>query len=325
MATPIIHSTSSSMKKFFIAFLFGTALIISFLFVVTPELVLAQSNNTNTSGQTNSSSSGSDSGREASIGKYLCTPGQSGGIVGCIKQGYSFVLAIAIAAAVLLLVVAGYLYITGTEQSVQQAKSIISTTIAGIAILLLTYVILRQINPDLIELRGLEPLNINSPANTNSSNTTGGNQGSSGGDNHPENACKPDLSNCPRIDGGSSDVKCGNSNPAKCNAQPALVSILAKAQAELNPKGIQIINSSNVPQQAGHNDPCHGYGSCTDIQISPNKAESIAAACTALKNAGGLPYNEYEQYKDNQQVTNACGPYHKTAKATGDHIHVNIP
>jgi uncharacterized membrane protein len=141
------------------------------LFLVVSNQALAQ--NTNTTKNTNTSTTTTkDSGRESSIAKYLCTPGATDGIVGCIKKGYSFILTISIAASVLLLVVAGYLYITGTEQSVQQAKSIISTTIAGLAILLLTYVILRQINPDLVKLKGLEPLKINTPSNTNSSTNT---------------------------------------------------------------------------------------------------------------------------------------------------------
>jgi hypothetical protein len=259
------------MIKNFTAFLIVTIVIINYFFIITPGLVLAQTNNTNTSGQTNSSSSGSDSGREASIGKYLCTPGQPGGIVGCIKQGYSFVLTISIAASVLLLVVAGYLYITGTEQSVQQAKSIISSTIAGLAILLLTYVILRQINPDLTELKGLEPLKINAPANTNSGSGTGG-PGSK------NSYCKDNPSICVNL----KDLGV----PTNLPRENAFVhkDLGAKLQ-KVNP-GISWRVSEAYPGTVSHIDSCHLNATCVDISINDKNDSNWNIMCGALKNAG---------------------------------------
>lgn len=316
------------MKKLFLSIVLTSLVLFLGTIFLQENLVLAQSsntNNTNSQSTNTNTTSGSSSGRESSIAKYLCTPGQPGGIVGCIKQGYSFILTISIAASVLLLVVAGYLYITGTEQSVQQAKSIISTTIAGLAILLLTYVILRQINPDLVELKGLESLKINAPANTSS------NTGQSNGNN---SSCKQTFSSRSQSGGCSetgscSDVTnfttthgCGSNNNV-CLFAPSATSKLESFIKKFNDlkgsTGCSLKISSTIQVNGGPSRSlCHKpgndkSGTCADFNLLPSHAKCKDVFYKAAAESGTV-LSFVDEYVP------AC--YESTQ--TGGNIHTNF-
>ncbi len=136
-----------------------------------------------------------NSGVEAQIRKYLCAPsavnqsqtdytsgalnGTSDSIVGqaglqqyastnnnngndlflCINQLYKVAIVIASVVGVLMIVIAGYYYISsdGNQESVDKAKNIIQTTIASLVILFAGYLLLKGINPDLIQFHSITP------------------------------------------------------------------------------------------------------------------------------------------------------------------------
>ncbi len=113
-------------------------------------------------------------GAEQSIKDLLCAPTENlsgynvgqgsdaskvatgGDLFHCINRLYKFGIAIASVAAVMFLVIAGYLYISGGEEAVSEAKTMIGSTVAGLVILLISYIFLRTINPDLIQFKPLQ-------------------------------------------------------------------------------------------------------------------------------------------------------------------------
>jgi hypothetical protein len=98
---------------------------------------------------------------EKTIGQYLCTPTVDTNLYSCINKLYRFSLAAGFFIAVLFIVVAGYLYMTGGEKGISTAKSIVSSTFIAIIIMSTSYILLRQINPELVKFKPIQPLNIN--------------------------------------------------------------------------------------------------------------------------------------------------------------------
>ena len=101
----------------------------------------------NLSGYGNQVASGGDTTNQVSAG---------GDLFYCINKLYRFAIAIAAVAAVMFLVIAGYLYASGGEEAVSEAKAIMGSTVAGLFILLISYIFLRTINPDLIQFKPIQ-------------------------------------------------------------------------------------------------------------------------------------------------------------------------
>ena len=103
--------------------------------------------------------------RQISITNYLCTPqgpdnpdGVS--LFDCINRIYRFSLVAAFFLAVLFIASAGYMYMSGGEKGKEKAKSIISSTFVAIVILTTSFILLRQINPELVTFKDIQPLEI---------------------------------------------------------------------------------------------------------------------------------------------------------------------
>jgi hypothetical protein len=107
------------------------------------------------------------SGPEAQIKQFLCTPSDastnkdkaSNDLYNCINRIYRFALVTASFFAVFMIVLAGWVYMSaeGNEESVTKAKDILVTSIASIVILSSGYVLLKFINPDLIQFQPIQP------------------------------------------------------------------------------------------------------------------------------------------------------------------------
>ncbi len=117
---------------------------------------------------------------QATITKYLCTPdiksptGATGNpLFLCINQIYKFAIVVASVMGVFFIVIAGYLYISsdGNNESVEKAKGMLVSTITALVILLVGYVLLKAINPDLIQFQTIQPPNV--PAVAAPAATTG--------------------------------------------------------------------------------------------------------------------------------------------------------
>jgi hypothetical protein len=96
---------------------------------------------------------------ELSIKEFLCTPDIT--LYNCINRLYRFGIVAGFFIAVLMIVVAGYMYMTGGEKGKEKGKSYISSTFVAITILLTSYLLLNQINPELTKFKKIQPLNVN--------------------------------------------------------------------------------------------------------------------------------------------------------------------
>ena len=83
----------------------------------------------------------------------------SGDLYKCINQLYKFAIVVAAVIGVFFLVIAGYVYMSaeGNSESVEKAKSIVTSTIASIVILLAGYILLKGLNPDLVQFHSIQP------------------------------------------------------------------------------------------------------------------------------------------------------------------------
>lgn len=110
-------------------------------------------------------------GGEASIRQFLCAPtdAKSGSgaaenkagrdLYDCINKLYKFAIVIASTLGMLFLVVAGWIYMSaeGNAESVDKAKNMLVSTLAALIILMSGYILLKAINPDLIQFRSIQP------------------------------------------------------------------------------------------------------------------------------------------------------------------------
>ena len=77
----------------------------------------------------------------------------------CINKLYKFAIIIASVVGVFFIVIAGYVYMSaeGNQEQVEKAKNILVTTLTSIVILLAGFVLLKAINPNLVEFRSIQP------------------------------------------------------------------------------------------------------------------------------------------------------------------------
>jgi type IV secretory pathway VirB2 component (pilin) len=92
-------------------------------------------------------------------GSTICSPdnsqvGSGKNLSNCVNNIYSLSVALAATVSVVMLIIAGYLYMTGGD-SVKKAKSYISAVVWGLLILFGTYALLNTINPDLTNINGV--------------------------------------------------------------------------------------------------------------------------------------------------------------------------
>jgi hypothetical protein len=83
----------------------------------------------------------------------------SGDLYKCINQLYKFAIILAGVVGVFFVVIAGYVYMSaeGNQESVDKAKSILTSTIASLVILMSGFLLLKAINPDLIQFKSIQP------------------------------------------------------------------------------------------------------------------------------------------------------------------------
>lgn len=100
------------------------------------------------------------SGPEASIREFLCAPAEgadSYALNNCINRIYRFGIATGSLVLIFFVVVAGYIYITGGEKGKTKGKLILLNAGVGMGILLLSYTLLRFINPNLVIFKPIQP------------------------------------------------------------------------------------------------------------------------------------------------------------------------
>ncbi|MFA5154862.1 MAG: pilin [Patescibacteria group bacterium] len=209
-----------------------------------------------------------------------------------IQAIYNYGLSVAGILAALVLIGGGLLWLIsgGDASRITQAKELIAGSITGLIILFSSYIILIQINPDLIKLKpisigtvkelDLEP--VSNAGNPNNSRT---------------------CENCVTLD---------SQIPAKNGRQinKDLNDKLKNAWAGSN--GIAWRVTEAYPPSSEHKSTCHYNGMCADLALTGNlDCSNVNKLITVLQNAGLRVLNEYI----------SCSGV-KTDYATGGHLHV---
>lgn len=136
------------------------------LLVLVCELFFAQAN---LAFAADSTYDYSTAGVSTQIEQFLCAPSKTptnGDLYNCINRLYRFSLILASVIAVFFIVIAGYLYMSaeGNQEAVDKAKSILTSSITALVILFAGYILLKAINPDLVQFQTIQPPSVVGPA-----------------------------------------------------------------------------------------------------------------------------------------------------------------
>ncbi|MDR3642219.1 MAG: lytic transglycosylase domain-containing protein [Candidatus Doudnabacteria bacterium] len=200
----------------------------------------------------------------------------SGDLYRCINQLYKLAIVVASVAGVFMIVIAGYIYMSanGESESVTKAKNILETTITAIVILLAGYVLLRAINPDLIQFQPIQPPSVVL------NNAVGGPSPTGAAGAIPTGAACGNTG-AALCSGGTPDSSCNSTcNSFKSQIQQAVQGISISG-VNNTAAFIQSIMSAESSCRAGQTSP---QGACGLVQLLPSTASQYGASC-------GVPAN----------------------------------
>lgn len=233
----------------------------------------------------------------------------------CINQLYKYALVICSIAAVFMIMIAGYLYIFsgGDSKKVATAKSFITTSLLGIVVLLAGFLLLKQINPNLLIIKGITPQQIGQRDWFTIQAEDGFVASGGGGGGVIQGG--PVVTSCP---GGQLVDIPRNEFPQYDNnkACPNVLEALRKLKAAATAAGIQF--QVNDAYGQGHDSSCHRVsGTCVDI--SKLGGASWDQLC-AVVNSTGL----FRILNETGSDTPACGTYCAKCRSTSPHLHLNL-
>jgi hypothetical protein len=298
-------------------------IIITFLlFVLNPVLVYAQPAGVPpAASSTTTATTGLPeySGVESSIKDYLCTPSEPADgkdLERCINRLYRFGITIGAIALVLIIVFAGYMYITGGETGKGKAKGMIMNALVGMAILLGSFVLLYFINPSLVAFRPIQPP-IFDAADLPSCEEIGFEDDCLATDEDAAaDAVAPGTKiACPDgvINFEKSVVPSSGSNTTKiCKSlMEKLKQLHAKHKITVT-STIRDANAESLCHRSGN----QMSGTCADLVTNSG---DWAGLCKAVKEVGGLLFI-------NESATSGseCGRFVKTKYWSGAHLHVML-
>ncbi len=323
----------------------------------------------------------SNSGVDKSITAFLCTPtdissvnvattpgsilldpsvatqnpaGQD--LYNCINKLYRFGIAFGAIAGIFFIVLAGYYYISGSEAAISKAKGYVGGVIVGLLIMLTSFILLKQINPDLVRFRPIQPPQFTDPCGgqfgqgncaiptceqfglsqavcdenegTNPSTGAAVGGGGSWGNPHAETTCSGNLGQpqCPNLLDLGISCKDGRNY---CYIQKIIADRLVALKQYTDSHGgpawtvAEAFGQGGAPGKHAHS--CHEQtGSCVDMVTIAGSGSSYAQLCNAIKAVGGLLFkNEVES--STAETTRACGAFIQTKFGKGDHLHVGVP
>lgn len=283
---------------------------------------------------------------EKDIAAYLCVPGT--GLYPCINRLYRFALAAAFFITVLFIVFAGYQYMLGGEKGKEDAKGRISAAVIAIVILSTSFILLRQINPDLVEFKKIDPLKVDTSGDKGklldllplckdvgnkppcrgldipgSDDPDGGaaGAGTNGGTSLDlnETACGRDSTdpsvNCVNLQDDAYGIACP---PARdnCWVQKTLGSKLLALAANTNKVNVFFrVSEAWKPTYLKHKDQCHNTGACVDMVVTKGTFKQL---CAAFPGSGLSIWNE------TGEASTECGADHTSSNTTNPHLHVYL-
>jgi len=237
----------------------------------------------------------------------------------CINKIYRFAIVGGGVVGVFFIVIGGYLYMSaeGNSESLEKAKSMLISTITALVILFIGYILLKALNPDLIQFRSIQPPSVKMEKAPSPEGTGGIPPGMIG---------KTGIAGCGgTADGSACDDYTKNGFSAGNSTQkPGLNTFLTKSLiaklVSAKSKNPNFRITEAYPPTVDHRDPCHSNGSCADIGSNSTDTGALNSLCQALTSSGLTILNEYVGIADNQVP--ACGKSVATSKTTGGHLHV---
>jgi hypothetical protein len=248
-------------------------------------------------------------GVDSQIKQYLCAPPADGADVSgnsslftCINQLYKFAIVVAAVVGVFFIVIAGYLYMSsgGNDESVKTAKDMLTSTIASLVILMAGYILLKAINPDLIQFHPISPPGVTLPADAGlipGGGGTGGGTGGGGSGGLSEQDARTALAN----------------KGIKVNANPPQTTLAGMKQGTINTvinlsqscgsKCGQIIVTGGTEQGHSESGTCtHSSGNKVDLAVGSGIDSFITTSYTYIGVRSG---DDAKQYKDSSGIVYA--------------------
>jgi len=249
----------------------------------------------------------------------ICTPNQTDpthNISNCINDIYVLAIGLAGFIAVLMFVWAGYMYMTGGEETISKAKNIFSSTLAALIILFGVYAFLNTLNPNLVNINGVilpkvqcgpgSTCSIPSPATADVPSL-------------PPSGAAGQCQGCVPL--ASLGVPVANGG---IYGTPGLGNQLNKIK-QFMPSGWHVTSAFSP----NHRSTCHTQvGDCADVVVESNVAQNWVSLCTAAKSAGFTLYNEIGA--TDPSIIAACGTDHAAqenppaGKRSGANVHLNL-
>ncbi|MCX6794472.1 MAG: pilin [Candidatus Falkowbacteria bacterium] len=206
---------------------------------------------------------------------------------------YNYGLSVAGILAAIVLMAGGVLWLVsgGDASKVTQAKELITGSVIGLVILASSYVLLIQVNPNLVKFK---PISIGTIKYSDSEPVSN--------DGNIDNGTACD--NCVDL---TIDYKDGN----QINAD--LADKLTMAWNNSNGLKWQVTEAYPPDPAVTHASACHYNGRCADVALTTDRScAAVDDLITILENAGLSVLNEYT----------GCGGT-RTANTTGGHLHVH--
>ncbi len=203
---------------------------------------------------------------------------------------YNYGLSIAGILAAIVLMAGGLLWLIsgGDASKVTQAKELIVGSVTGLIILASSYIILVQINPDLVQLY---PITIGTIKDSEPVSSEG----------NPDNV--KTCTNCVNLD---------SRIPYKNGGQVITPLNTKLSNAWTASNGLAWRVTEAYPPSSDHQSTCHYNGACADVALTSGKTcADVDKLINIMKNAGLKVLNEYT----------GCGGT-QTTYTTGGHLHI---
>jgi hypothetical protein len=272
--------------------LFSTCFILTMI-VLFPILVQAEgANRQNSEGQTTSSGKGLNYIPMEQIPGLVNNGDLPTYIVGLYKFG---IWTVGIC-ALLMIVLGGFMYVTsaGNNASMGKAKTVITDAIIGLIMALTAYLLLNEINPDLLKIKfptgQAVPVNTsNQSGNASNSNNLAGNQTA-----QPYNGSMGAGKGCDDL---NAELAKGNSY----NVPPDVLKTLAAAGEGTGKDGIATCNKKTSSD---------GHGSCGYFQVTAQNRCSVCGICNRCPSDTTEDVNCGAKFVSQEMYgTRKCGTY----------------
>lgn len=212
---------------------------------------------------------------------------------------YNYALGIVGILAAIMLMAGGVLWLisAGDASRITQAKELIVGSVVGLIILAGSYILLTQVNPDLVKMKSISVDYIATLDTEPASN-----------EGNPNNS--KNCEDCIKI----KEIPTKNGNQVNAGLSYKLYTAWTNSCPSAN-NCVKWRITEAYPPSSSHKSSCHYNGKCVDIGINPptdpTDCGQVEKLIGILKSAGLNVLNEYVKCKG---VT--------TSKTTGGHLHV---